>query len=186
VTGGHLRWRFNTGTAVRACPPGLAMRTRSAVAVVAALPCFASAQRAQPRQRRCRCPLRRRHDAQPGMAPLTSPDCAPRARPGYPYARLPAKHPHGRREHYRPAHCRVPAWRKSARTSNYGCSSARPVSSRCPCRTAVAHAPGRCAAATICGVLRPCLGRRPPFVPPISTAAGQHGAGCPGASPAGL
>ena len=101
---------------------GLAARTRGAVPVaVAALPCLgaASATVAEAMPMPFTPPTRHtaRHD------PLTSARCAPTARPSYPYARLPAKHPHGGREHCRPGHCRVPAWRKSARTSRAAFSS---------------------------------------------------------------
>jgi hypothetical protein len=111
---------------------------------------------------------------------LTSPDCAPRARPGYPYARLP--------QSTRTAGGSIigqatAGYRPGERAPEPPIMDVRQLAqyqADAPCRTAVTHVPGRCAAATICGVLRPCLGRRPPFVPPISTAAGQHAAGCPG------
>jgi hypothetical protein len=164
--------------------PGLAKRTRSAVAVVAALPCLgaASATAAEAMPVPFAPPTRRtaRH------GPLTSPDCAPRARPGYPYARLPQSTRTAGGSIIGQATARYLPGERAPEPPIMDVRQLAQYQADAPCRTAVTHAPGRCAAATICGVLRSCLGRRPPFVPPISTAAGQHAAGCPGASPAGL
>jgi hypothetical protein len=54
-----------------------------------------------------------------------------------------------------------------------------------PCRTAVTHAPGRCAAATICGVLRPLPGKKTALRAAHFDSGRTACSRLPGASPAG-
>jgi hypothetical protein len=162
--------------------PGLAKRTRSAVAVVAALP-----RRGERNRGRGDAGARCAADTTHSQAwPADESRLCAKGTTGLPVCPTASKAPARQAGALSARSLPGTGPAKSARTSNYGCSSARPVSSRCPCRTAVTHAPGRCAAATICGVLRPLPGTKTALRAAHFDSGRTACSRLPGASPAGL